>query len=80
MREITGPITDEEIEALAANPEELLRRAYKWFGVDGPKKYTHKTRDDFGLTMKAFSLWIRRDKEENAEWWEEWNATLGLYF
>ena len=60
--------------------DEILRRAYKWFGVAAPKKYTFKMRDDYVTTMKAYSAWIRQDKIENADWWEEWNATLGRYF
>ena len=60
--------------------EEILRRAYKWFGVEAPKKYTFKMRDDYVKTMKAYSSWIRNDKAENPDWWEEWNATLGRYF
>ena len=68
-------MSDEDMSA-----EEILRRAYKWFGVAAPTKYTFKMRDDYVTTMKAYSEWIRNDKAENPDWWEEWNATLGRYF
>jgi len=53
---------------------EILRRAYKWFGVKAPTKYTFALRDDYYATMKAYSAWVRADKTENPEWWAEWKA------
>tara|TARA_A100001391_G_scaffold189244_1_gene160554 strand:+ start:283 stop:474 length:192 start_codon:yes stop_codon:yes gene_type:complete len=54
------------------NAEEILRRAYKWFGVKAPTNYTFALRDDYYKTMKAYSAWIRNDKVENEDWWEAW--------
>ena len=54
------------------NAEEILRRAYKWFGVKAPTKYTFALRDDYYKTMKAYSAWIRNDKVENEDWWKAW--------
>ncbi len=54
------------------NAEEILRRAYKWFGVKAPTKYTFALREDYYKTMKAYSAWVRNDKVENEDWWEAW--------
>tara|TARA_R110000744_G_scaffold340422_1_gene445672 strand:- start:1167 stop:1358 length:192 start_codon:yes stop_codon:yes gene_type:complete len=54
------------------NAEEILRRAYKWYGVKAPTNYTFKIRDDYVKTMKEYSAWVRKDKIDNAEWWETW--------
>ena len=54
------------------NAEEILRRAYKWFGVKAPTNYTFKIRDDYVKTMKAYSQWVRQDKIDNEEWWVNW--------
>jgi hypothetical protein len=54
------------------NAEEILRRAYKWFGVKAPTNYTFKIRDDYVKTMKAYSQWVRQDKVDNEEWWVNW--------
>jgi hypothetical protein len=52
--------------------EEILRRAYKWFGVKAPTNYTYKIRDDYVKTMKAYAAWVRQDKVQNPSWWDEW--------
>tara|TARA_B100001758_G_scaffold77770_1_gene65835 strand:+ start:805 stop:996 length:192 start_codon:yes stop_codon:yes gene_type:complete len=54
------------------NAEEILRRAYKWFGVKAPTKYTFALREDYYKTMKAYSAWVRNDKVENEDWWKAW--------
>ena len=54
------------------NAEEIIRRAYKWFGVKAPTKYTFALRDDYYKTMKAYSAWVRSDKVKNEDWWEAW--------
>ena len=54
------------------NAEEILRRAYKWFGVKAPTKYTFALREDYYKTMKAYSAWVRSDKVENEDWWKAW--------
>jgi len=56
------------------NAEEILRRAYKWFGVKAPTNYTFKIRDDYVKTMKAYSHWVRQDKIKNEEWWANWKV------
>ncbi len=53
---------------------EILRRAYKWFGVKAPSKYTFALRDDYYKTMKAYSAWVRQDKKDNEDWWAEWKV------
>mgnify|MGYP006000459863 FL=1 len=60
------------IEEETMNAEEILRRAYKWFGVKAPTKYTFALREDYYKTMKAYSAWVRNDKVENEDWWEAW--------
>jgi hypothetical protein len=62
-------MNDEE-ELMSA--DEILRRAYKWFGVKAPTKYTFALRDDYYKTMKIYSAWIRKDKGSNEEWWADW--------
>lgn len=54
------------------NAEEILRRAYKWFGVQAPYKYSFALRDDYYKTMKAYTAWVRNDKVENEDWWKDW--------
>jgi len=61
-------MTDEE----QMTSEEILRRAYKWYGVKAPTNYTFKIRDDYVKTMKEYSAWIRKDMIDSAEWWETW--------
>ena len=56
------------------NAEEILRRAYKWFGVKAPTNYTFKIRDDYVKTMNAYSHWVRQDKIKNEEWWANWKV------
>ena len=63
---------DEKEEEEVMNADEILRRAYKWFGVKAPTKYTFALRDDYYKTMKIYSAWIRQDKGSNKEWWENW--------
>ena len=62
-------MSEEEMDA-----EEILRRAYKWFGVKAPTNYTFKIRDDYVKTMKAYSAWVRQDKAKNEEWWANWKV------
>lgn len=62
-------MSDEKIEA-----EEILRRAYKWFGVKAPSKYTFALRDDYYKTMKLYAAWVREDKTNNKEWWDDWKV------
>ena len=47
--------------------KQLLRRAYRWFGVQAPPKLTAKVRKDYGETLKELSAWVRKDKAENPE-------------
>ena len=61
-------ISDKEL-----NTREILARAYKWFGVKAPRGHTFAVRDDYMMTMKAYSAWVRQDKEDNADWWIDWN-------
>ena len=60
--------------------KQLLRRAFRWFGVQAPPKLTAKVRKDYGETLKELSAWVRKDKAENPEIWEELDATLGKLF
>tara|TARA_R100000329_G_C7545364_1_gene192614 strand:- start:224 stop:421 length:198 start_codon:yes stop_codon:yes gene_type:complete len=58
------------IEEKEMTNEELLRRAYAWFGTKPPSGHTRALRDDYMTTMKAFSAWIRKDKTDNPDRWE----------
>lgn len=60
--------------------KQLLRRAFRWFGVKAPTKLTVKVRKDYGETLKTLSAWVRQDKAENPEIWEELDATLGKIY
>jgi len=60
--------------------ETLLRRAYRWFGVAAPTKLTLRMRKDYGTTMKEYSAWVRQDKTDNPEKWEELDAEIGKQF
>lgn len=58
------------IKEIEFTNEELLRRAYKWIGVKAPSGHTFSVRDDYMTTMKALSAWIRKDKVENPDRWD----------